>query len=98
MFMTALNVSDAWEVNLKRIYTQRLYDQEIRLNERVIPDSLFGIINGVEGVKTIEGWDFTSSSIVNESKYELTKTYPDKGHGSFNILALPVPTQLLNPT
>jgi putative ABC transport system permease protein len=98
MFMTALNVSDAWEVNLKRIYTQRSYDQEIRLNERVAPDSLFGIINGVEGVKTIEGWDFTSSSIVNESKYELTKTYPDKGHGSFNILALPVPTQLLNPT
>ncbi len=98
MFMTALNVSDAWEINLKRIYTQRLYDQEIRLNERVVPDSLFGIINGVEGVKTIEGWDFTSSSILNESKYELTKTYPDKGHGSFNILALPVPTQLLDPT
>ncbi|MBA4054682.1 MAG: hypothetical protein C0490_08230, partial [Marivirga sp.] len=98
MFMTALNVSEAWETNLKRIYTQRLYDQEIRLNERVVPDSLFGIINGIEGVKTIEGWDFTSSSIVKESKYELTKTYPDKGHGSFNIQALPVPTQLLNPT
>jgi putative ABC transport system permease protein len=98
MFMTALNVSDAWEVNLMRIYTQRLYDQEIRLTERVVPDSVFGIINGVEGVKAMEGWDVTSSSIVTGSNYELTKTYPDKGHGSFNIQALPIPTRLLNPT
>lgn len=98
MFMTALNVSDAWEKNLKRIYTQRLYDQEIRFNERLSPDSLFRFINAIDGVSTVEGWDFASSSIVNESKYEITNTYPDKGHGSFSIQALPVPTQLLNPT
>ncbi|MEX1241633.1 MAG: FtsX-like permease family protein [Cyclobacteriaceae bacterium] len=98
MFMTALNVSDAWEINLKRIYTQRLYDQEIRLTERHSPDSVFHLIKKIDGVKNVEGWDFASSSIVNEGKYEVTKTYPDKGHGSFTIQALPVPTQLLNPT
>ncbi len=98
MFMTALNVSEAWEINLKRIYTQRLYDQEIRLNERLLPDSVFGVIKAIDGVSKVEGWDFASSSVIKDSKYELTKTYPDKGHGSFSIQALPVPTQLLNPT
>jgi putative ABC transport system permease protein len=98
MFMTALNVSDAWETNLKRIYTQRLYDQEIRLNERLAPDSIFHLIETIDGVSKVEGWDFASSSVVDKTRYEVTKTYPDKGHGSFNILALPVPTQLLNPT
>jgi putative ABC transport system permease protein len=98
MFMTALNVSDAWETNLKRIYTQRLYDQEIRLNERLLPDPVFRVIEAIDGVSKVEGWDFASSSIIKESKYEITKTYPDKGHGSFTIQALPVPTQLLNPT
>jgi putative ABC transport system permease protein len=98
MFMTALNVSDAWEINLKRIYTQRLYDQEIRFNEILAADSIDNILCKIAGVRLVEGWDVTPSSIVQESKYEIAKTYPDKGHGSFSLLALPVPTQLLNPT
>ena len=98
MFMTAMNVSEAWNINLRRIYTQRLYDQEIRLNNDHEPDSLFSIVKSIEGVTIVEGWDAISSSIINKSKYEVTKTYPDKGHGSFSILALPVPSKLLNPT
>jgi putative ABC transport system permease protein len=98
MFMTAMNVSDAWEINLKRIYTQRLYDQEIKLHDRLAPDSVFNLIKKIDGVSIVEGWDFSSSSIMTGNEYEITKTYPDKGHGSFTIQALPVPTQLLNPT
>jgi putative ABC transport system permease protein len=98
MFMTALNVSEAWDKNLKRIYVQRLYDQEIKLNDRIDPDSVFQRIESLSGVTTVEGWDYSSTSVVKESNYEVTKTYPDKGHGSFTILALPVNTKLLNPT
>jgi putative ABC transport system permease protein len=98
MFMTALNVSEAWDNNLKRIYVQRLYDQEIKLNDRINPDSVFQRIKSLSGVTAVEGWDYSSTSVVKESNYEVTKTYPDKGHGSFTILALPVSTKLLNPT
>ena len=98
MFMTALNVSEAWDKNLKRIYVQRLYDQEIKLNDRINPDSLIDKIKSINGVTTVEGWDYSSSSIVRQGNYDVTKTYPDKGHGSFTILALPVNTILLNPT
>jgi putative ABC transport system permease protein len=98
MFMTALNVSDAWDINLKRIYTQRLYDQDIRLNNSIAPDSLVKIIMGIQGVKAVEGWGYTSTSIARRGAYEITKTYPDKGHGSFSILALPAKSTLINPT
>lgn len=98
MFMTALNVSEAWNKNLGRIYVQRLYDQEVRLNESTNSDSLIDKIKKINGVKVIEGWDYSSTSIITESAFEITRTYPDKGHGSFIMLALPVPTQLLNPT
>ena len=98
MFMTALNVSEAWDKNLKRIYVQRLYDQEIKLNDRINPDSVIDRIKSMNGVTTVEGWDYSSSSIVRQGNYDVTKTYPDKGHGSFTILALPVNTILLNPT
>jgi putative ABC transport system permease protein len=98
MFMMALNVSEAWDVNLRRIYVQRLYDQEIRFTTRQNTDSLFRIVEQAGGITNIESWEVTPGSVVKNNKYELTKTYPDKGHGSFTIVALPVPTKLLNPT
>lgn len=98
MFMTALNVSDAWDINLKKIYTQRLYDQEVRLNDRVAPAAILDKIRAVRGVKAAEGWDYSTTSILSASDYEISRTYPDKGHGSFNMLALPVNSRLLNPT
>lgn len=97
MFMTALNVSDAWDKNLAQIYVQRLYDQEIKLNDRISPDSLLNKIAQFNGVTTVEGWDYSPTSFAGESKYEITNTYPDMGHGSFTMLALPANTKLLNP-
>jgi len=98
MFMTALNVSEAWDKNLKRIYVQRLYDQDVKLNNRINSDSLVNRVSTMDGVKVAEGWDYSATSEVKESEYEITRTYPDKGHGSFVMQALPLPTQLLNPT
>ncbi len=97
-FMTALNVSKAWDINLKRIYTQRLYDQEIYLKDRIDPTPLVGLIQNMKGVKTIEGCDLSTTAIIDESGYKVTGTYPDKGHGSFTMLALPATTSLINPT
>jgi putative ABC transport system permease protein len=98
IFMTAMNVSQAWDENLERLYVQRLYDQQVQLNEYIYADTLMEKINNLPGVKTVEGWDYAPTSVVKNNAYALTRTYPDKGHGSFVIQALPLPTQLLNPT
>jgi putative ABC transport system permease protein len=97
MFMTAMNVSEAWDTNLRQIYVQRLYDQEIRFNGRMNVDSLIESISAIDGVKAVEGWDYSSTTVVDESEYEVTRTYPDMGHGSFAMVALPVPTKMLSP-
>jgi putative ABC transport system permease protein len=98
MFMTALNVSEAWNKNLKRIYLQRFYDLEVRLNNSMKADSLLEKIKTIEGVNGAEGWNYSPTSISKANSFEVTQTYPDKGHGSFTMQALPVPTQLLKPT
>ncbi len=98
MFMTALNVSEAWNENLKRIYSQRFYDLEIKLNNSIDADSILEKIKNIAGVRVAEGWDHSPTSVSKENSIEVTSTYPDKGHGSFAMLALPVPTQLLKPT
>jgi putative ABC transport system permease protein len=97
IFMTALNVSDAWKNNLARITKQRLYDLEVRLNERMTVDSLVTAISDMKGVKDVEGWDHSSTAFAGEKGFEVTHTYPDKGHGSFSILALPPDTRMLTP-
>jgi putative ABC transport system permease protein len=98
MFMTALNVSKAWNKNLKRIYLQRFYDLEVRLNNPIQADSLLEKIKTIEGVNGAEGWNYSATSISKANSFEVTQTYPDKGHGSFTMQALPVPTQLLKLT
>jgi putative ABC transport system permease protein len=97
MFMSALNVSKAWEVNLEKLYQQRLYDLEIRLNENIIADSIICKIKSIEGIKGVEGWNFTSIYKNKNNSFEISQTYPDKGHGSFTMQALPVPTNILKP-
>ena len=99
MFMTALNVSEAWNKNLSGIYQQRLYDLEVKLLVETDGDLFMGKINSIPGVTSAEGWYLVSASIAREAaKHEITHTYPDKGHGSFSMLGLPVPTSLLKPT
>ncbi len=98
MFMTALNISDAWEDNLSRIHEQRLYDLEVRLNNPISGIEILTSVGQVSGVDKVEGWYQVSTSFFEENTFETTSTYPDRGHGSFWIQALPLPTKLLNPT
>jgi putative ABC transport system permease protein len=98
MFMTALNVSEAWNKNLQKIYTQRLYDMEIRMHHAISSDTIVNMVKNIPGVSMVEGWNYSSTSFAKESAYEVTRTYPDKGHGSFTIQALPVTSRLLNPS
>jgi len=98
MFMTALNVKEAWHQSLQKIYTQRLYDMEVRLFNPVYADTIVNSIKEIPGVKIAEGWNYAEASFAGNNSYEVTRTYPDKGHGSFAVQALPVTTRLLNPS
>ncbi len=96
MFMMALNVSEAWNENLKQTYKQRLYDLEVKLNNSIDANSILEKIRKIPGVRVAEGWNYSPTSVSKDNSIEVTQTYPDKGHGSFTMLALPIPTQLLN--
>jgi len=98
MFLTALNLSAAWNKTLGRIAIQRLYDHEVQLNERTNANSIIRKVRSLAGVRIVEGWDQSSTSVAEGNTYEITHTYPDEGHGSFTMVAVPLPTQLLNPT
>ncbi len=96
MFVTALNLSEAWEVSLRKIYQHRHYDLEVRLAYPSGSDSLIRRISQLPGIKEVEAWGYSPTSFTEGRRYDLVHTYPDKGHGSFMLLGLPLPTTLVD--
>ncbi|HLP16034.1 MAG TPA: FtsX-like permease family protein, partial [Bacteroidota bacterium] len=96
MFLTALNVSSAWDANLEKIRQQRFYDLDIRLHQSADRNAVLERVRSVSGINTLEAWRYSSTSFVTDRPYDIVQTYPDKGHGSFLIIGLPVPTQMIN--
>jgi putative ABC transport system permease protein len=95
LFMTALNMSKAWNVNLQKIYKYRYYDLEVRLNEAFPSDKLISRVRAIPGVKEVEAWGNSPTSFMKEARHDIIHTYPDKGHGSFTMVASPPATRMV---
>ncbi len=95
MFMTSLNVRDAWMAYIDRIYTDRHYDVEVRLNEPERTDVLQAALNEIPGVRSIELWGYSPTAIAQPGMIDLVRTYPDQGHGSFHLLGAPPDTSMV---
>ncbi len=96
LFMTALNISKAWDKNLQKIYKYRHYDVEVRLNKTFPSGDLLSRIRKIPGIKEVEAWGYSPTSFVKEARHDIVHTYPDKGHGSFVMLATPSVTQMVD--
>jgi putative ABC transport system permease protein len=92
MFMTALNVSRGWERIVDRVYENRSYDVEIRLNS---PAAIVGRLREVPGVRVVEAWGYERTALSRPGTVDIVRTYPDGGHGSLAILGPPPTTALV---
>jgi putative ABC transport system permease protein len=98
VYMTARNVSKAWDQNLERVYTQKKFDLEVRFAPAADTIPLARDLRKIQGLNRIEFWSMLSASTETSSKISITRTYPDKGHGSFSITGVPRDSKLLNPS
>ncbi|MGC3943091.1 MAG: ABC transporter permease [Chryseolinea sp.] len=98
VYMTARNVSKAWDVNLERVYIQKKFDLDVRFTPEADTVSLVSELKRVPGISRFEFWSLLSASVESKNDVSITRTYPDKGHGSFSIAGLPHNSMLLNPT
>ena len=94
MFMTALNVSRAWERNIAKVYETRHYDVEVRLNEPQ-PAALADRLRRIPGVRVVEPWGDDRTAFSESGRVDLVRTYPDRSHGSLSLLAPPPETDLV---
>jgi putative ABC transport system permease protein len=95
MFMSALNVRDAWEVYVGRISADRHYDVQITLHEPEQEGTLRSALQNVRGVAKVETWGYSETTLAQPGLVDLVRTYPDGGHGSFVVVGAPPETTMV---
>jgi putative ABC transport system permease protein len=94
MFMTAINVKAGWEAIVSKVYQTRFHDLEVRLYAPQPVAAIEGL-RGVEDVRIAEPWGYASAAWARPGQLPVTRTWPDRGHGSFSVMAPPVHTELM---
>jgi putative ABC transport system permease protein len=97
VFIGAFNVMAGFQALPYTIYDEQRWDVEIRLEEAKSSAELLAIVEKIPGVSRVESWNIISTSIQNVGEVDVTRTYPDQGHGSMSLSAIPASTSMLNP-
>lgn len=92
MFVTAIDVARGWQRVVDRVYENRHYDVEVRLNA---PAAVADSIRALPGVRSVEAWGYARAAASQGSDVDIVRTYPDGGHGSLSVMGVPVETRLV---
>jgi putative ABC transport system permease protein len=79
------------------ITNEQRWDVEIRLGDPASSTELTGIVEKIAGVNRVETWNISTTTVQNTGEINVTRTYPDQGHGSLSLSAIPPSTAMLIP-
>ena len=97
IFVSGFNVMAGFQVIPNTITNEQCWDVEIRLDEPALSSELTAIVEKVSGVSRVETWNMITTSIQNVGEINVTRTYPDQGHGSLSLSAIPPTTSMMIP-
>lgn len=97
IFVSGFNVMAGFQAIPYTIYNEQRWDVEIRLEEAESAGELLAIVQNVSGVRRVETWNIITTSIQNVGEIDVTRTYPDQGHGSLGLSAIPSSTSMVLP-
>jgi putative ABC transport system permease protein len=97
IFVSGFNVMAGFQALPYTIYDEQRWDVEIRLNEPASSSELAAIVEKVSGVSRVETWNIITTGIQDAGEINVTRTYPDQGHGSLSLSAIPPASSMLIP-
>ncbi|MES2036236.1 MAG: FtsX-like permease family protein [Pseudomonadota bacterium] len=98
MFISSLNVRKASQEHLVEAAAERHYDLEIHLSKPEDKNKIIRIIGTVSGVNLVEAWSSSAVARHRPDGLNIERTYPDGGHGSLNVTAIPDGSKLISLT
>jgi putative ABC transport system permease protein len=76
--------------------TQRVsWDVTAQLADATSANALLPVLRRVPGVDRVEGWTVMRASVAGRGRLPFSRTYPDQGHGSVSVTAVPRDTAML---
>ena len=97
IFVSGLNTMAGLQAIPKTLTDEQLWDVEVRLSAPASASELAKIVGQVPGVVHVESWNTASTGIQYPGEMNVTRTYPDQGHGSMSVTAIPSATSMFNP-
>jgi putative ABC transport system permease protein len=97
MFMSAANVSTAWNTTLSKAFERRAFDVDVRLETSQSNERLEELLQSIPDVKTFEAWGYVSAALVHEGETDTVRTYPGGTHGGLVLVAAPDNSELIRP-
>lgn len=64
------------------------------MNQDEPEEKVVSMIKRVPGVKQVEVWNLEPAAAHRTDGLNIVKTYPDGGHGSFNLRSMPTDTKM----
>jgi putative ABC transport system permease protein len=74
---------------------RRTWDVEVQLAGSAPVDEVVTMAQRVPGVSRVEGWNRAQAGVAGPGQIPITRTYPDQGHGSVSVTAVPAGTTML---
>jgi putative ABC transport system permease protein len=96
LFMSGLNAVAGIQAVPGLLASEQRWDVETRLDQPAPATTLTSLVARVPHVTHVETWSTAPAGIQYPGQIAVTHTYPDQGHGSVSVTAVPMET-VLNP-
>jgi putative ABC transport system permease protein len=97
LFISSLNIRAAWKRNLIDASAERPFEIEVRLVRPAPASAVMAAVSLVQGVRRAEPFSDESAALARKDGLDIVRTFPDGGHGSLRVNALPPTTAFVKP-
>jgi putative ABC transport system permease protein len=97
LFIASLNILAAWRHSLIDARVERHADIEIQFAKPQPTAAAVAAVLGVPGTVQVESFSDEVAAPTRGDGLNITRTFPDGGHGSLRLHAVPVESAFLNP-
>lgn len=97
IFMAGLNTMAGFQALPEILKETHRWNVEVRTESPASATAIASLLAEVPGIGRTEAWTTVSTGIQYPGEFNVTSTYPDQGHGSQNVTALPPDSTLLDP-
>jgi putative ABC transport system permease protein len=97
VFVAGMSTMTSIQALEEQAKSLRKWDVEVQLARTKQPATTSNVLSHIPQVTHVETWTIEPTSIAEPGQVSVTRTYPDQGHGSINVTAIPPGSSLISP-